>query len=347
MVGPGKLVEPDDTDAWNTLKVALGKLLEQGQLHQASGLTVWYYHHICRKQEEAGRRFHKGSTAYQAGLISLQLRQPHEALWFVVLAFIEDILSNLETPENALSAPAARRLRTAFAVPLTALAEIAEAVRNAHEQDDSLSWYPEALAINLELQRLLPTPFAVGTNALPLNRHFLTLLHERLEEPGIPATAAGDRLEYLAAYLLKTLPGAHVVSKSRTPDHEIDLIITQRTPHNSYLLDVLGRAFIVECKNWNVPAGVEALNHFVSKMRFHKCTCGILFSKSGISGEGDAAALRFAQLTQLRWFHQDGCAVLAVSGDDIGSLLERSTSFGELLLDKYEHLRFRQMNAIQ
>lgn len=347
-VGLGKLVAPHAAGAWQVLKTALGELFrhEHGRLHQASTLTVWFYHHICEQQKESGERFHKGSTTYQAGIISLQLRQPHEALWFIVLAFIEDVLSNLDNTGHALKAPAARTLRTTFNVPSKALVSMADEVRSRHSLGDNLWHYPETIAVHLELHDLLPMPLAIGTSEIPLNPHLVSYLRERLEEDGVPSQEKGDRLEYLAAYLLRTLPGARVVSKSKAPDHEVDLIITQRTPYNSYLLDVLGRALIVECKNWDTPVGVDALNHFVSKMRFHRSSCGILFSRRGISGEGAKGDVRFAQLTQLRWFHQDGCAVLVVDGDDIGSLLERATSFGELLLDKYEHLRFRQMNAI-
>jgi len=341
-VGPGRLVLPSDTETWRTLKVALAGLFQHGLLQQALTLTTWLYHHVCSQQEESGERLHKGSVTYQAGIVSLQLRQPHEALWYVVLAFIEDALSDNDT---ALEMPAARTLRTTFGVASSRLAAMAAEVR-ATPRDDRLWYYPEALAIQLECKDLLPMPLAIGTSEIPLNPDLVAYLAERLEEGGIAAREKGDRLERLAAYLLRTLPGTHVVSKSRTADHEIDLIITQRTSYSSYLLDVLGRAFIVECKNWDTPVGVEALNHFVSKMRFHRCSCGILFARRGISGEGAAGDLRFAQLTQLRWFHQDGCAVLTVNGDDIRTLLEHSTSFGELLLDKYETLRFRLMNAV-
>ena len=104
---------------------------------------------------------------------------------------------------------------------------------------------------------------------------------------------------------------------------------------------VLGRHFLIECKNWNTCVGVRDLNHFVAKMRFHRCNCGVIFSKDGLSGAADkTTGLRYARVTQLRWYQQDACVVIVITKHHLEELSSGSRNFAEVLLHGYESVRF-------
>jgi len=347
-VGPDGSVSPAEAEElWKVFAGVVNKLIEQGFSRQAIiDLTVWLYHHICSLQLKHRSRYHKGGLTHQAGILYGGLGQRHIARWFFILAFIEDVLSGLQkadTPSRPLEAPAATTLRTSFNMPQSVQKSIEEIATVAHSSDNDLWHFPETIAVTLAKAELLPQLPHIGTEEVPLNHPLVQYLCDRLDEKGISTNEKGDRLEDLAAYLLQNLPGARVLRNVKTTDSQSDLIVVQQPPGSSYMLEALGRAFLVECKNWEDPVGPDEVNHFVAKIRFHQCKCGILFAKSGITGRDSKVFVERAQVTLLRWLHQDGCSVLVVNKDDLQSLAKGTMSVGELLLKKHELLRFRSM----
>jgi hypothetical protein len=346
-VTPDGIVSPVEGEKlWKVFAGVVNKLIKQGFSRQAIiDLTVRLYHHICSLQLTY-KRYHKGSLTHQAGIFYLGLGQRHIARWFFILAFIEDVLSGLQkadTCSRPLEAPAATTLRTSFNMPRSVQKSIEEIATVAYSPDNDLWYFPETIAVTLAKKELLPQPSHIGTEEIPLNHPLVQHLCDRLDEEGIGTNEKGDRLEDLAAYLLQTLPGARVLRNVKTSEHESDLIVVQQPPGSSYMLEALGRAFLVECKNWEKPVPADEVNHFVAKIRFHKCKCGILFATSSITGRPSQIFLERARVTLLRWFHQDGCSVLVVDKDDLQLLAKGTMSVGELLLDKHELLRFRSL----
>jgi len=103
----------------------------------------------------------------------------------------------------------------------------------------------------------------------------------------------------------------------------------------------LGRHFLIECKNLKDNVGVQDLNHFLAKMRFHGCKCGVIFSRNGLTGDKEKeTGLKYARLTQLRWYHQDGCIVVVITEAELREMAVNSLSFAELLLRGYESVKF-------
>ncbi len=345
MISPG----PDDAELWKAFVGVVKELSSQKfSLQAITNLTVWLYHHICSLQLKLPERYHKGSFTHQAGIFYLNLGQRYIARWFFTLAFIEDVLQSMEkTDARPVAGPAATTLRLAFNMPPSVLKAIEKKTKGAYKSSNDLWYFPETIAVTLTEQELPLQPPHIGTEEVPLNRPFVQHLCDRLDERGITNDEKGRRLEDFAAYLLQTLPGARVLRNVTTPDSESDLIVVQQSFGNSYMLEALGRAFLVECKNWEKDTtgavGAKEVNHFVAKMRFHKCKCGVLFAKSGISGTQSKDLVKDARLTLLRWFHQDGCSVLVVEKADFQLLAEGSMSVSEMLLRKHELLRFRNI----
>ena len=184
---------------------------------------------------------------------------------------------------------------------------------------------------------------------IQINRAFLKQLIADLDE----AQDKGKALEFLASYLAIMLPGAAIEPNVKTFEqgitfeHEIDIVVTQYGALSTYLLEALGRHFLVECKNWNRPVGVRELNHFVAKMRFHRCKCGVIFSKKGLTGDQSIASggPQFARLTQLRWYHQDDCTVIVVDEQHLSQIADGSITFEQVLLSGYESVKFSTVQA--
>jgi hypothetical protein len=259
------------------------------------------------------------------------------ALWFFTLAFIEDALT---TGENTPKNPATRALNAYFNLSDALLADIGNVAHEYLKSHPDCGRYPEAIIVELARNKGLPWYGTDSNTDLGVNSSFLRVLTRQLTK----GTAAHKKksLEFLASYLSLTLPNVRIIPNAQAFEHEMDLIVIQQTGRPTYLLEALGRSFLVECKNWRGKVGVEQINHFVAKMRFHGCQCGILFARNGLSGKANKnEGVSFSRLTQLRWYQQDRCLVILV---DAKSLLELESglhpNFSALLLRGYESVRF-------
>jgi hypothetical protein len=331
------LIDPrQEQSAVETWWAVARNLQGSGLHHQAVAVALAWYETFCELQIADNERYHKGTSAHNSGFCYIALDEFTCGSWFFTLAFIEDVLtSGLAIPPN----PATQALRVYFNRTdreLQDIASVALELKSASEQ-----WqFPETIAVEVARRhRLGMVPF-VGTAEVPLNRSFFRSALSRLAEGD--ANTKKQSLEFLASYLALTLPNVHIVPNATTLDYEVDLVVTQHTSTPTYLLEALGRSFLVECKNWQDPVGADVLNHFVAKMRFHRCRCGVLFSQQGLSGDKvPGRGLSYARLTQLRWYAQDECVVVVVTENHLKELAATGGgSFGALLLRGYESVRF-------
>ena len=336
-------------DAWAPVINGLSKA---NLRYQARAVAFAFYDWLCELQRGNEKRYHKGGASHFVALTHLALGEAHCALWYFTIAFLEDALSQYLAAKKAQAevdpfpeAPATRALRINFNVSNAFFEKAALTARGSADETD-LWQYPESIAVELARSGSYPILSTPGTRDIPVNRHLLGELEGRLDQG--TSAEKGKTLEFLASYLVLTLPGVRIIPNAITPEHELDLVVVQHTQQASYLLDALGGTFLVECKNWDERVvGVEQLNHFVAKVRFHRCSCGVLVAREGISGGGvTRKGLAYAELTRLRWYQQDNCAILVVSRDDIKRMLKTGLSFRDLLISKYEALKFTLTDQI-
>jgi hypothetical protein len=325
--------EQSSVDTW----WAVGKALrDSGFYNQAIALTLGWYNAICERQVANNERYHKGTSTNNIGSCYMSCRELTCASWFYTLAFIEDVLT---TGEKIPSLPAAKNLRITFNLSNTELETMADIALDF--KSGCGEWiFPENIAVataRRHRRSLVPLP---GLSEVPINRPFFQKLISKLH--GGDNASKKQSLEFIASYLNLTLPNVHIIPNATTLEHEIDLLVTQHAATPTYLLEALGRSFLVECKNWTKPVDAEALNHFVAKMRFHRCRCGVLFSQRGLTGDYvQGRGLLYARLTQLRWYAQDDCIVIVITEDDLNKLAsDAGGTFGSLLLREYESVRF-------
>jgi hypothetical protein len=312
--------------------------------HEAAEVTTAWYDCLNELQVKNSSRYHKGGAVHNAGVSFLMLGDHARGVWFHACAFVEDIM-NLGDSSTIPQTPATRNLHVHFnwsPADFEVFAATARAVRNEGGQ---LWWFPETTLVRLARDGKLRIPLPKGGDGIAINRPFLRKLIEKL-----PVGSNDERkksLEFLASYLTVTLPGVRIKTNVKafeqgaTFEHEIDLVAIQYGPVPTYLLDALGRHFLIECKNWDNPVGVRDLNHFVAKMRFHRCNCGVIFSTEGLSGDiGRNTGLSYARVTQLRWYQQDSCVVIVITKQNLDELASGTHNFSEVLLHGYESVRF-------
>lgn len=112
-----------------------------------------------------------------------------------------------------------------------------------------------------------------------------THLHDA--EHGTTAQKRGKALENAAIALFTSIPGI-LKPESNIVDYanatEVDSVFPNQPSNLRGLWFINERAILCECKNWNVAAGAQELNWFVTKMEQRNIKFGIFVSTNGITG---------------------------------------------------------------
>ena len=113
-------------------------------------------------------------------------------------------------------------------------------------------------------------------------------------EHGATPQIRGRALEDAAIAMFTSIPGV-LTPESNALDYahatEVDSVFPNQ-PNLKGLWLTNERAFLCECKNWNVAAGAPELAFFLHKMKQRNCKFGVFVSSNGITG--DATALTAA-----------------------------------------------------
>lgn len=200
-------------------------------------------------------------------------------------------------------------------------------------------FYPEISVIEFACEGLLGHTQREAKYDIPINPILLEDFDQSLDSED--NNMRGRNLERLTAYLCLTLPGVIIRNRLKTVQDEIDLIVIQRDSASSYFVESLGRTFLVECKNTKDPVGGIHINHFAAKIRLHGCRTGLLVATNSVSGtRTPGKGLNDGQLIIQGWFHQDNIAICVIDREDIRGLITGGNSFADLVLSKFDELRF-------
>lgn len=176
----------------------------------------------------------------------------------------------------------------------------------------------------------------------PLCTAYFTTLLDLINNEGANTREKGDALEDLASYLFLLIPG--LVPRRNLLDetlaYETDIAVRNLNANSSLMSDLIGRHFLVECKNWENRVGVQNIGYFLYRMHLTHSSFGVMFAKSGITG--DEGAERAAYSLIRKSFHEDGNVCVVVDFRDFTKLMEESSSFWSILLERIERMRFGQ-----
>ena len=344
--GPDKLINPADQAAISLSWCSVAhSFVQAGVPYQAiavyqQGLKQVYFH-----QRQSGNRYHKGTILHNTGAAYLAAGDQHTALWFYRLAFLEDVLSRASVDDPIPEAPAAGMLRLFYGITDSVLNKWMEKTgcENSWNPEDSEQrlklFYPEISVVEFACRGLIGPTQREAKYDIPINPILLEDLDQSLDSDD--NNVRGCNLERLTAYLCLTLPGVIIRERLKTVQDEIDLIVIQRDSASSYFVESLGRTFLVECKNTDKPVGGVHINHFAAKIRLHGCKTGLLVATNSVSGtRTPGKGLSDGQLILQGWFHQDNIAICVINRMDIRGLITGGNSFADLVLSKFDELRF-------
>ena len=180
---------------------------------------------------------------------------------------------------------------------------------------------------------------ANSQRGLPISLGYYQALYSRFELAQ-SANEKGEALEDIAFYLLFLLPGCVPHQNVLAEDQlfETDILVRNLSLTPSVTTDLLGRYFLIECKNRKEKIDVADIGYFIFRMQLTHSKFGIIFAKSGITGEGEEKAgkalIRAA-------FHENDCICIVITKDDLENIKTgHEQNFWWILLEKIEALRF-------
>lgn len=208
------------------------------------------------------------------------------------------------------------------------LSRYAKDIWRLYQQNPEEARFPEWIIQELDHQWMTAFPSNAEAVRYDINAHYAIRLFERLGQ------GDGKSLERLAHYLLSAIPGCRAYRPQRSHSTDYDVVCAFEGANVDFRAD-LGRYFICECKDWEKPADFSAFAKFCRVLDAARCGFGILFTKNGITGEGQTA---FAEREQLKEFHDRGLVVVVISEDDLSRVITGS-NFVTMLRERYESIR--------
>lgn len=316
----------------------------------ATQLLVNCWNDFGQRQYESGIRVYRAAIAWQLARYYYDWQDVGAAVRWSLLAHADDLLGQHERGGGA----ARQALETTFGFGPETLEKFAEVTRrnlDEVEREENQAWsivaaFAEDVVTRFatehpEASHLLARPSLV--TEFPLSPGYYQALLGRLDQrpdEDTPSTQVGDYLEELAAYLFLLIPGwvPRKNMQDLSDSFENDLVISNLERSGNLLAELLGRHFLVECKNWSGGVGVRDVGYFLYRMRLTHCGFGVMMSNAGITGSPDEETNARGLIR--RAFHEDGSSCVVVSKEDLDGLITPERTFWYMLLEKVERFRF-------
>lgn len=344
----GGKCDPSGPNAWEGryAYMFLADLLENNGLFPASEtlLLEWWNDLGLRQLEEKGRVY-RAIIAFTLTNLYLRWGDTGTAFRWALHTQADDILGR----HVAGGGEGMHQLRTTFGMSESdfgKLNHIAEECLKEVEQKWGNDWlqpagFPEEVIRRFAQREVTGAQVlaqAASFRGFPLSRAYFQVLLN-LVHSAEAAKEKGDALENLAFYLLALLPGCVPRCNLLDEDQasEADIVVRNLNQVANLTAEILGRHFLVECKNWEKPVGSPDVGYFLYRMRLTHAKFGIIFSKGGISGGEDE---KFARALIRRAFHEDGSVCVVVDNEDLINLAQGKNTFWWMLLEGVEVLRF-------
>lgn len=296
--------------------------------------------------EETKRIYHAGIGMYLAKAY-LSLGDKGSALRWALLTQADDLLG-----EHPAGGGAGKQLlHSVLGMNEKALSELSQValqnldqIKNKCGNDWSVPYaYPEDVITRFAFTKPeYAQLFATTSNVFefPLNRTYLGALLDKANSDALTTKEKGDRLEDLATYLFLLMPGLvprrNVLEE--TLAFETDIVIRNLNVSSNVVSDLLDRHFLVECKNWENPVGVQYIGYFLYRIRLTHAHFGVIFAKTGITGDEDQEKAAYSLIRKA--FHEDGSICIVIDNDSLTRLCNGELSLWSMLLERIERIRF-------
>lgn len=303
------------------------------QFYDALPVFATLYDHMLVAQEKNGERVHKGmplvwmSDCFSAmGFAVLAKR-------YLMLTLCEDAITqkgNVSPSKTGVYF----RLVWSHGLPDAELKRYAKQIFDLSTKYPDHSLFPEWILQELDQGWMTEFPASQEAAFYYANTRYIRHLISNLGEK------TGKTLERLAAYILSCMPGCRTTRRQRSGSTDYDIVCSIEGFEVDFRSE-LGRYFVCECKDWESPADYTTMAKFCRVLDSTKSRFGILFSKSGISGQGKTA---YAEREQLKVFQHRGMVIVVVGQDDLDDVANGG-NFVNLLRTKFERVRLDLINS--
>jgi hypothetical protein len=315
---------PDQHRVWELCGLYYRNL---GRFHGALAVFHSLYDHMLRFQAESGRRTHKGMPLCWASDCYDFVGCPVLARRYLMLTTCEDAIRDSGSIDVNTSGVYIRWVMK-YGLGDNELSRYAAEIWKLHQDNPRETLFPEWIVQQLDHLWMAGYPSPREAGLYVVTRQYAAHLLSTL------GTDAGKSLEMLAHYLLSAIPGCRAYRRQRSYSTDYDVVCALEGADLDFRSD-LGRYFICECKDWESPADFTAFAKFCRVLDAAKCRFGILFSKSGISGQGSTTN---AEREQLKVFHDRGLVIIVISESDLRHLAGGANLIA-LLRERYESVR--------
>jgi hypothetical protein len=301
-----------------------------------------FYQKCIELESTAKKRIHKGDTLHWIARFFLQLKEYENSFKYCILCFLDDVLSeyhgtvdgngNLCVTET-MDAPITSILQFYFHIPKVNLSSLKSNAFKVLEDNPEII-DPDHLIFVMR-QKGSHVPRFSDYKYYNPSLHFLRNQYEKIKETNDP-----KEWEKFAAFLFSSVEGFEPILdvKPGSQSYQFDVVVRNVTPPD-FSITWLGDYFAIECKYYsNSSVGGEDLNHFASKLKYHDFKCGIIFTKTPISGWKTDSPEKAGKLVQIKIFNRQGLIIFDISEQDIESILN-GRNLIEVMIEKYEKVR--------
>ncbi len=292
-------------------------------------------------QSELNQYVSKASLSAYLAIRYRNLGDKGASFRWALLTQAEDLLGNHPTGGGT----GKHLLQIDFGLGLNFLEKIALIAKENADIRSNKWTIPESFSENILTKLIYQNPeyasfFAINTDVIEykINTVYFNALLKKIDSTTSSTTDKGNQLENLATYLFILMP-ALIPRRNildQTGSSEYDIVVSNHLFNTNIVTELLGRYFLVECKNWEDHVGVKDIGYFLYRMRLTHAKFGIVFAKNGITGEEEKAAKSLIRKS----FHEDGNICIILDKNDFQRLQSASISFWPLLLEKIEQNRF-------
>lgn len=331
----------------NAYGCASNLFLQRGLAAAAKLVLTKGWDNLSLIQASEKRRVYRAGIGMYLAKVSLSLGDKGGALRWGLLTQADDLLGQHPSGGGA----GRQMLQTVLGMSETALAELMEVAScnlRVIKEEAGDDWSdPHGYAEDAVTRFAFRKPdysqlFAMASEdpEFPLNTAYFRGLLEKVNSNAISSKEKGDWLEDLAAYLFLLIPG--LVPRrnllEETMAFETDVVVRNLSASTNIFADLLGRHFLVECKNWETPVGVQDIGYFLYRVRLTHARFGVILAKSGITGDKQQERAAYSLIRKA--FHEDGTTCIVIDNRHLARLADRDVSLWSVVLEGIERMRF-------
>lgn len=325
---PEQIVRSSDKQrVWELIGLFYLEQRPKRRTFEALRIFLALYEHMLDAQENLGERVHKGMPLLWAGECHAPSGYTVLRKRYVMLALCEDAITGEGTvaPEST-----GVYFRLIWRLGMTdalfqAYADKAHRLAMEHPAE---ARHPEWVLQHLDQDWLTEFPSSAEVNVYVAHRRYVQSLLSKL------GSSQGKALELLAEYVMLCMPGCRTYRRKRSRSTDYDIVCSMEGFDVDFRSE-LGRYFVCECKDWDKPADFTTMAKFCRVLDSVKSKFGIIFSRKGISGDGDT---RYAEREQLKVFQDRGMVIIVVDEKDLQDVAN-GMNFVNILRKKYERVR--------